>query len=99
MYGRRLQILLDEERYQRVNRAARQRKTTVAAVIREAIDRGLPASNRRRQAAADAISPLGTPPRGDVAGTDVGVEVFRGLSDHRSRHGRRVRVEELDQLL
>lgn len=55
MYGRRLQILLDEERYQRVNKAARQRKTTVAAIIREAIDRGLPASNRRRQAAADLI--------------------------------------------
>lgn len=39
---RRLQLLLDEERYRRVATLAAQRRTSVASVIREAIDRGLP---------------------------------------------------------
>jgi len=55
MLSRRLQILLDEDRYARVAEVARQRGTSVAAVIREAIDRGLPASPRRRSAAARRI--------------------------------------------
>jgi hypothetical protein len=49
---RRLQLLLDEERYRRVAELAGQRGTSVAAVIREAIDRGLPSPDRRRRAAA-----------------------------------------------
>ena len=51
----RLQLLLDDERYQRVQTLARQRGTSVAAVIREALDRGLPATQRRRSAAARRI--------------------------------------------
>jgi hypothetical protein len=51
MLTHRLQILLDEERYARVAELARQRGSSVAAVIREAIDRGLPSSPRRRSAA------------------------------------------------
>lgn len=56
--------MLDDERYQRVRAVARQRKTSVAAVIREAIDRGLPAPQRRRRAAAQMIlsaEPMGVP--------------------------------------
>ncbi len=49
---RRLQILLDDDRYQRVETLARQQGTSVAAVIRQAIDRGLPSPDRRREAAA-----------------------------------------------
>lgn len=52
---RRLQILLDEDRYERVSAAARARGTSVATVIREAIDRGLPADNDRRGAALQHI--------------------------------------------
>jgi predicted transcriptional regulator len=51
MLTHRLQILLDEERYARVAELARQRGSSVAAVIREAIDHGLPAAPRRRSAA------------------------------------------------
>lgn len=55
MLERRLQILIDEERYRRVERVARERGTSVAAVIREAIDRGVPATSRLRSAAARRI--------------------------------------------
>jgi predicted DNA-binding ribbon-helix-helix protein len=55
MLTHRLQLLLDDERYERVHALARQRGTSVAAVIREAIDRGLPAAQRRRSAAARRI--------------------------------------------
>lgn len=55
MLTHRLQLLLDEERYQRVHALARQRGTSVAAVIREALDRGLPATQSRRSAAGRRI--------------------------------------------
>jgi hypothetical protein len=55
MLTHRLQILLDEDRYARVAELARQRGSSVAAVIREAIDRGLPAAPRRRSAAARRV--------------------------------------------
>ncbi len=55
MLTHRLQLLLDDERYQRVQTLAHQRGTSVAAVIRDALDRGLPATQRRRSAAARRI--------------------------------------------
>ena len=66
MLSHRLQVLLDEDRYQRIEALARQRKVSVAAVIREAIDRGLPATQQRRAAAARRIlaadpMPVGEP--------------------------------------
>jgi hypothetical protein len=60
MLTHRLQILIDDERYERVRAVARQRGTSVASVIREALDRGLPATQRRRAAAARRI--LDAPP-------------------------------------
>ena len=51
----RLELLLDDERYQYLQTLARQRGTSVAAVIREALDRGLRATQRRRSAAARRI--------------------------------------------
>lgn len=62
MYERRLQLLLDQERYERVAARARRRKVSVAAVIREAIDAALPAADEGRRAAADRI--LAAPPIG-----------------------------------
>ena len=50
---RRLQLLLDEERYQRVASRAKKERLSVAAVIREAIDESLgkdDTSTRRRKA-------------------------------------------------
>jgi hypothetical protein len=47
----RLQILLDEERHGRISAAARERGVSVAAVVREAIDRGLANPGAQRRAA------------------------------------------------
>lgn len=52
---RRLQILLDEERYRRVCDAARERGISVAAVIREAIDRGIVDNASKRESAGRSI--------------------------------------------
>lgn len=43
MLSRRLQIQLDDDRFERVSRLARDGGTSVADVLRRAIDRGLPA--------------------------------------------------------
>jgi hypothetical protein len=48
---RRLQILLDEERYERVAAVASERGVSVAAVVREAIDRGVANLDSERAAA------------------------------------------------
>ena len=55
MYERRLQLLLDQERYERVAARARRRQVSVATVIREAIDTAIPAADLDRRAAADRI--------------------------------------------
>lgn len=75
MLSRRMQILLDEERYERVQALARQRGTSVAAIIREAIDRGLPAAQQRRAAAARRI--LAAEPM-EVGGLLAELEDLRG---------------------
>jgi len=72
-----LQILIDEERYERVQALARQRGTSVATVIREAIDRGLPSAQQRRSAAARRI--LAAEPM------EIG-DVLTELDDLRGRH-------------
>jgi predicted DNA-binding protein len=51
----RLQILLDDDRHQRIVALAQARGVSVATVIREAIDRGLPSATHRREVAADRI--------------------------------------------
>lgn len=55
MVTRRIQVLLDDERYEHVTSLARQRRVPVTEVIREAIDRGLGAAQCRRSAAARRI--------------------------------------------
>jgi hypothetical protein len=55
MLERRVQILLDADRYRRLAAAAAARRTSVAAVVREAIDRALPGNPARRSAAARRI--------------------------------------------
>lgn len=66
MLDRRVALLLDEERYRRIERIAHQRGTSVSAVIREAIDHGLSAGDRRRRIAGERIlaaepTPVGPP--------------------------------------
>jgi predicted DNA-binding protein len=77
MLTHRLQILIDDERYERVRALARQRGTSVATVIREALDRGLPATQQRRAAAARRIL--------DAAPMEVG-DLLPELDELRGRH-------------
>lgn len=81
MLTHRLQILLDDERQAKVARVAEQRGISVAAVIREAIDR-LPTDPERRRAAVEAIlmaEPMPVP--GDPS------ELRRELDEARERFG------------
>lgn len=78
MLTHRLQLLLDDERYDRVTTLARHRHTSVAAVIREAIDRGLPAVPRRRAAAAQRILAAPAAPVGDPADLRSELDELRG---------------------
>jgi hypothetical protein len=55
MYERRLQILLDDARYRRITAAAKAQKTSVAAVVRDAIDQALPVDLDARRRAADEL--------------------------------------------
>ena len=55
MLDRRLQILIDDARYRRLEAVARERRLSVAAVIRDAIDAALPADLATKQRAAAAL--------------------------------------------
>jgi hypothetical protein len=55
MLERRLQILIDEQRYRRIAARARERKTSVATIVREAIDFALPADVEKKRAAWERI--------------------------------------------
>ncbi|MGI8647085.1 MAG: antitoxin [Acidimicrobiales bacterium] len=81
MLSHRLQILLDDDRYARVTTLAQGRDTSVAAVIREAIDRGLPATTARRYAAGERILTAAPEQFGDAA------ELKTELDELRGRHG------------
>lgn len=52
---RRLQILIDEDRFSRLESEAKRRKVSVAEVVREAIDARLAARDARRRLAARRI--------------------------------------------
>jgi len=54
MLDHRVQILLDDERYRKVAREAKRRRVSIAAVIRDALDR-LPIDAEVRRTAIDAI--------------------------------------------
>ena len=55
MLDRRLQILIDDGRSRRLEAVARERRLSVAAVIRDAIDAALPADLVTKQRAAAAL--------------------------------------------
>lgn len=63
MLDHRVQILLDKDRYQKVAREATLQGTSIAAVIREAIDRLPGHSAERRAAIAEilAAAPMSVP--------------------------------------
>lgn len=78
MLEHRLQILLDDERHRRLAEAARDRGVSVATIVREAIDRGLPSSDRRRRAAGDAVLAARDMPVPEVAALLVELDELRG---------------------
>jgi hypothetical protein len=55
MLNRRLQILVDEDRYRALERTARERRVSVATVVRDAIDRDLAGPQSKRAAAGRRI--------------------------------------------
>lgn len=55
MLSRRLQILLDDERYERLSRRAAQRGMSIGMLVRDAIDATYPTVDAERRSAADAI--------------------------------------------
>lgn len=62
---RRLQLLLDEERYERVAAEAKRQRVSVATVIRDALDEKLGHRRRDKRAAAARIlaaDPIPVPP-------------------------------------
>jgi uncharacterized membrane protein len=54
MLEHRVQVLLDDERYEKVRREADRRGVSIGALIREAID-GITPDRERRRSAIDAI--------------------------------------------
>lgn len=74
---RRLQILLDAERHERLSAAAQERGVSVATVVREAIDRGLPASDGRRRAAVRRLLDAPAMPVPDPAALRSELEALR----------------------
>lgn len=55
MLTHRLQILLEEDRYRQLVREAQRRRTSVAALIRQAVDREISADLDRRKAGVAAV--------------------------------------------
>lgn len=55
MLSRRLQVLLDDERYERLARRAAERGTSIGMLVRDAIDATYPTVDPEKRAAADAI--------------------------------------------
>ena len=78
MLERRLQILLDDARYRRLTTAARERGTSVAAVVRDAIDLALPADLAKKRAALEAILAAEPMPVPDVE--ELKEEIAEGRS-------------------
>lgn len=78
MLTRRLQILVDDERYQALERAARDRRVSVATVVRDAIDRDLAGPGLRRAEAGRRLldaAPMDVGPVDDLLGE---LEALRG---------------------
>ena len=79
MFDRRLQVLVDESRLRRLSAAAEERGVSVAVVVREAIDRMLPADGEAKALAGARILAAERMPVPDVD------ELRRELDDLRGR--------------
>jgi hypothetical protein len=79
MLDRRLQVLIDDDRWARLEHEAERRRVSVSTVVREAIDERYPGDADARRAALQAI--LDAPPM-DVPDPD---ELHRELEEIRGR--------------
>ncbi|MPZ22560.1 MAG: ribbon-helix-helix protein, CopG family [Dehalococcoidia bacterium] len=81
MYDRRLQILIDQDRYELLTRLSRVRRVSLAELIREAIDRTYAATASGRRLAAweriQASEPIPLPATVDELGEEI-AEHFAG---------------------
>jgi hypothetical protein len=81
MLSHRLQVLIDERRYRRLQASAEKRGVSIGQLIREAIDRSYSSDEDRRAAAGQRIleaAPMDVP---DVT------ELKRELEEVRARRG------------
>ncbi|MGQ0467238.1 MAG: antitoxin [Sporichthyaceae bacterium] len=78
MLTRRLQVLLDEDRYQRLERAARARQTSVATLVREAVDAAFPAQPIPRAEAGSRLLAAAPIPVGDWEDLKGEIEAMYG---------------------
>jgi hypothetical protein len=74
----RLQILIDDERHQRIVQSARERGVSVATVVREAIDRGVAGPSARRLAAGRRLLAAEDMPVPEPAALRAELEALRG---------------------
>ena len=81
MLKQRLQVLIDVDQRERLEREAVERGTSVAALVRDAIDLAYPPSRVRRSSAAAAILAAEL-----MEVPEVG-ELIRELDEVRSRRG------------
>ena len=83
---RRLQLLLDEERYQRVAAKAKQERLSIAAVIRDAIDASLGGDDslERKRKAWERLQELDSEPFDWPEDYDV-MEEIRQSREERAR--------------
>lgn len=78
MLEKRLQVLLDERRYTRLAAHAAERKLSIGAVVREAIDRMIPATSEERSSAARRILAAEPMPVPDPTALREELDALRG---------------------
>lgn len=69
MLDRRLQVLIDEERWARLEQEAARRKVSVGVLVREALDERFPGDAEERRSALQAIldaEPMAVPELGEL---------------------------------
>ena len=76
--SRRLQVLVDDEQFRRLEAAAARRKVPVAVIVREALDEKVPAHSERRRAAGKRILSALTMDVGDPDELRAELEAMRG---------------------
>ena len=78
--GHRLQILIDDERHRRISAAAEERGVSVATIVREAIDRGLPNSDAQRRDAGRRLLDADDMPVPEPRELHAELDALRGRS-------------------